>query len=245
MHRREHDVHDHAADDVDGRRNVRVRRLPVQLGALRRRAAYSVLLVSLAAGCGGGGGGGASTPAVTAPAASPANVTPAPLVTTFPITQNGTLTEPFPTYAGGYTGQLVAQQVLLTSATMQSALSIGAPPALSQAVNAPKPVVAYAGSNGTTPTVLSYAELTPSNDLTVNGAVTLTFGYPPGTLDPKYPYLYAFWFGQLTGVSWIDGYNVSTVDFTAQTVTISGTPAAFNFNQFRGGFIYGFAIYHN
>jgi hypothetical protein len=216
----------------------------------RRLAASLLLLVSLAAGC-GGGGGGSSAPATIVPTPLPAQVTivvPAPLVTTFPVTQSGTLTQPFPTYLGSYTGSLVAQQVVLTSAftTIQSALSLGAPPILSQAVLAPKPVVAYtAGSNGSIPVVLSYAELTPSNDMTVNGAVTLTFGYPPGTLDPKLPYFYAFWFGQLSAASWLDGYNVTAVDFVAQTVTITGTPASFGFNQFRGGFIYGFAIYHN
>jgi hypothetical protein len=142
---------------------------------------------------------------------------------------------------------MVANGILLNAAvtTIQSALSLGTPPALSQAVMAPKPVSAYTGSGGSTPTVLSYAELTPSNDLQVNGAVTITFGFPAGTLNPALPYFYAFWFGQLSGVSWIDGNPVTTVDFINQVITITGTPSASGFNQFRGGFIYGFAIYHN
>jgi hypothetical protein len=169
-----------------------------------------------------------------------------PLITCFPVAA-GTLTVPFPALAAGYSGQLVANAVQPSSAsaTVQAALSLGGPPALSLAVNAPKPIVAYTGSNGSTPSVLSYAELTPSADMMVNGSVTITFGYPPGTLQPQFPYFYAFWFGQLTGVSWLDNNPVSSVDFGAQTVTITGTPAAFGFNQFRGGFIYGFAVYHN
>jgi hypothetical protein len=169
-----------------------------------------------------------------------------PLVTCFPVTA-GTLSVPFPALAAGYSGQLIANTVApaSVSTTVQAALSLGTPPALSLALNAPKPIVAYTGSGGSSATVLSYAELTPSTDLTVSGSVTITFGYPPGTLQPQFPYFYAFWFGQLTGVSWLDNNTVSSVDFSAQTVTITGTPAAFGFNQFRGGFIYGFAVYHN
>jgi hypothetical protein len=212
---------------------------------MRLLAATSLLLVSLATGC-GGGGGGASAPAPVTTTATPATiVTPAPLVTSAPVT-SGTLTLPFPALAAGYSGELIANGVVTTTpTTIQSALSVGAPPALSDAVLAPKPIVAYTGSNGSSPTVLGYAELTPSSDLLVNGSVTITFGFPAGSLDPRFPYFYAFWFGQLTGTSWIDNNNVSAVDFTAQTVTITGTPAASNFSQFRGGFIYGFAVYHN
>ena len=137
----------------------------------------------------------------------------------------------------------MANGITLTSAftTLQTSLSLGTPPQLSQAVLAPKPVSAYTGSNGTKPVVLSYAELSPSADLTVTGTVTLTFGFPPGTLDPSTTYLFAFWLGNLSLISWIDGNAVNAVDFSAQTITITGSP---NFD-FRGGFIYGFAIYHN
>ena len=215
---------------------------------MRLLAASAALLVSLATGCGGGGGSAApAAPATSTPASTPTcTASTVPLISCIPVTA-GTLTVPFPALAAGYSGQLVANSLVPTSspATMQAALSLTTPPALSLAVNAPKPVVAYTGSNGSTPTVLSYAELTPSVDLTVNGSVTLTFGFPAGTLQPQFPYLYAFWFGQLTGVSWLDGNAVSSVDFNAQTVTITGTPAAFGFSQFRAGFIYGFAVYHN
>jgi hypothetical protein len=171
--------------------------------------------------------------------------TPSPIVTSFAVS-SPVLTVPFPSIAAGYSGQLVANGIVLNSAVtaMQSSLSLGTPPVLSQATLAPKPVSAYTGNGTTSPVVLSYAELTPSSDLQVNGAVTLTFTYPPGTLNPALPYYYAFWFGQLSGVSWIDGNPTTTVDFTTQTITITGTPAASSFNQFRGGYIYGFAIYH-
>jgi hypothetical protein len=128
-----------------------------------------------------------------------------------------------------------------TNTALQTALSLGVPPALSLATNAPHAIVAYTGSNGTAPTVLSYAELTPTGDIAVGGLVTLTFGFPPGTLNPSVTYLYALWFGQLSSAIWLDGNATNTVDFTTQTITITATP---NFT-FRGGFIYGFAIYHN
>ena len=45
----------------------------------------------------------------------------------------------------------------------------------------PRGISRYTGSGGKTATVLAYAELTPTADMTVNGSVTMTFGFPAGT----------------------------------------------------------------
>jgi len=215
-----------------------------------------LLFAALLTGCGGGGGGGSTPPPpVATPTVAPTptptpSASPNPQVTTVAVPESGTFSATFPSAAAGYGGSIVANGITTDSAitTIQAIVTTGPPPVLSLAFasTAAEAVVPYTGSNGSTPTVLEYLELTPSTDidLSASGTVTLTFTFPAGTLSPSVPYFYAFWLGQLQYPAWIDKLYVTTSVPATETITITGVPGSV-VPAFRAGFIYGFAIYHN